>query len=141
MFKTRSSELSLEVRPNPAGLHVISNFESDRQQLLTVCAPFKEFIDNAIVEHKLNKVGEAYHDFEGGGFTAVICLAESHLSIHTWPSYAKGSGKAQPGRGYVTFDIFLSNFTADNSPKAEAIYRDVLQFFNANVLFEKNIER
>ncbi|MEJ0032477.1 MAG: S-adenosylmethionine decarboxylase [Bacteroidota bacterium] len=112
-----------------AGLHIVSNFES-KKDLLTVFEPFKKFIDAAVVKHKLNKVGEAYHDFEGGGFTAVVCLAESHLSIHTWPS-----------RNYVTFDIFLSNFTADNSPKAQAIYRDVLQFFDANVLFEKNIER
>lgn len=131
MFNTRSSPFSTEeVRPNQAGLHIISNFESSRLDLLTVCAPFRKFIDAAIISNTLNKVGEAYHDFEGGGFTAVVCLAESHLSIHTWPS-----------RGYVTFDIFLSNFTADNSPKAEAIYNEILRFFDATVLFEKNLER
>lgn len=125
-----STRLSEETRPSLAGLHIISNFESSKLDLLEVCAPFRQFIDAAIVDNNLNKVGEAYHDFDGGGFTAVVCLAESHLSIHTWPS-----------RGYVTFDIFLSNFTTDNSPKAEAIYKDVLRFFDANVIFEKNLER
>lgn len=131
MVSTLSSAVSQEeLRPNRAGLHIISNFETANTSLLTVCKSFKEFIDAAIVKNKLNKVGEAYHDFEGGGFTGVICLAESHLSIHTWPAV-----------GYVTFDIFLSNFTTDNSPKAEAIYSEMLHFFDAKVVFEKNLER
>jgi len=141
MLQTRSSELSVDTSPLRQGLHIVSNFESNRQPLLVVSGPFRKFIDDAIVQHQLNKVGEAYHDFEGGGFTGVVCLAESHLSIHTWPSCAKGFGKTRPSLGYVTFDIFLSNFTADNSPKAEAIYRDVLRYFDANVLLEKNIDR
>lgn len=130
MFQARSRENSPDLGLQPPGCHIISNFESERRELLTVFAPFKKFIDEAIERNKLNKVGEAYHDFEGGGFTAVVCLAESHLSIHTWPA-----------QGYVTFDIFLSNFTVDNSPKAKAIYNDVIHFFDANVVFEKSLER
>jgi len=30
-------------------------------------------------------VGEAFHDFPNGGVTGVLVLAQSHLSIHTWP--------------------------------------------------------
>ncbi|HZY81956.1 MAG TPA: S-adenosylmethionine decarboxylase [Cyclobacteriaceae bacterium] len=121
---------SPDLRLQAPGCHIISNFETERRDLLNTCGEFKSFIETAIERNQLNKVGEAYHDFEGGGFTAVICLAESHLSIHTWPA-----------QGYVTFDIFLSNFTVDNSPKAKAIYRDVIHFFDANVVFEKNLER
>lgn len=40
-------------------------------------------------------VGEAYHRFEPDGVTGVVLIAESHLSIHTWPA-----------RGYVAVDIF-----------------------------------
>ena len=59
-----------------------------------------------------------YHDFENGGFTAVICLTESHLSIHTWPEFK-----------LATFDIFLSNYQKDNSEKVRGIYKEVLNFF------------
>jgi S-adenosylmethionine decarboxylase len=78
----------------------------------------------------LSKVGEAYHNFPGGGFTAVVCLAESHLSIHTWPD-----------NDYATFDVYLSNHTQDNSSKAEAIYSSVLEYFDARVLYENFINR
>ena len=30
-------------------------------------------------------VGEAFHVFPNGGVTGVLVLAQSHLSIHTWP--------------------------------------------------------
>ena len=37
-----------------------------------------------------------FHDFPGGGLTGVLLLAESHVTVHTWPE-----------RGYAAFDLFL----------------------------------
>lgn len=36
------------------------------------------------------------HGFKGGGVTGVLLLAESHISIHTWPE-----------RGYAALDVFM----------------------------------
>ena len=36
------------------------------------------------------------HPFPGGGVTGVLLLAESHVTIHTWPE-----------RGYAALDLFL----------------------------------
>jgi S-adenosylmethionine decarboxylase len=30
-------------------------------------------------------IGEAFHVFPNGGVTGVLLLAQSHLSVHTWP--------------------------------------------------------
>ncbi|GHN02410.1 hypothetical protein WSM22_38990 [Cytophagales bacterium WSM2-2] len=112
------------------GLHILSNFESDSADLLKQFESFKEFVDEQVAKLQLCKVGEAYHNFEGGGYTAVVCLAESHLSIHTWPDI-----------NYATFDVYLSNHSKDNSPKAEALYSAVLRYFNARVLYENLVDR
>jgi S-adenosylmethionine decarboxylase len=33
-------------------------------------------------------VGEAFHVFSNDAVTGVLVLAQSHLSIHTWPEYS-----------------------------------------------------
>lgn len=40
-------------------------------------------------------VGEAFHQYSPQGVSGVLLIAESHLSIHTWPD-----------RGYAAIDIF-----------------------------------
>ncbi len=68
----------------------------------------------------LTQVGKVLHDFPGGGFTAVLCLTESHISIHTWPEY-----------GLCTCDVFLSNFRKNNDPITQHIMDRMLQFFES----------
>lgn len=102
------------------GLHILSEFDSKKIEYLTAHGPCKTIFDELVQQYGLVKVGEVYHDFDGGGFTAVICLTESHLSIHTWPEF-----------GLATFDIFLSNYQKDNTEKVKAICKKVLEFFEA----------
>jgi S-adenosylmethionine decarboxylase len=111
-------------------LHIVANLIVNERTRLLHSENFRKFIDDEIVRSGLAKVGEAYHDFPGGGYTAVICLTESHLSIHTWPE-----------RNYLTFDVFLSNFLRDNRSTTERLYAAVRKFFNAEVVLEKFIER
>ncbi len=48
-------------------------------------------------------LGEFHTVFEpGGGVSVIIAVAESHLSIHTWPEY-----------GYVALDIFTCGDNTD----------------------------
>jgi S-adenosylmethionine decarboxylase len=112
------------------GLHILSNFESTKLERMLQYHSFQEFVEAAVREVGLNQVGAAWHNFDGGGFTGVLCLAESHLSIHTWPH-----------EQYITFDIYLSNHTRDNSPSAKRIYEQVLGFFEATIIQEKSITR
>ena len=53
-----------------------------------------------------------FPDWQGqpGGVTGTVLLAESHLAIHTWPE-----------TGNVTLDVYVCNFSGDNSAKAEAL--------------------
>src|ERR1700759_1737975 len=112
------------------GLHIIAEFTSAHADLLNSSSHFRDFLDKEIALQQLNKVGEVYHDFEGGGFTAVVCLTESHISIHTWPEY-----------GLATFDVFLSNYQQVNDGKARDIYDSVVGFYNGTELQKNEIKR
>ncbi|MBW4888303.1 S-adenosylmethionine decarboxylase [Mucilaginibacter sp. HMF5004] len=116
--------------PYQPGLHILVEFSVSNILSLSTSVNCKVFFDRLIVDHSLEKVGEVYHDFDGAGFTAVVCLTESHLSIHTWPEF-----------NLATFDIFLSNYQKDNSDKVRAIYSDVLEFFEATEMKKTELVR
>lgn len=125
-----ASQPTLQVKPSVNGLHIVSNFTVQHAHRLQEYSPFKSFIDLLIDEFKLSKIGEIYHNFEDGGFTGVVCLTESHLSVHTYPEHY-----------YLTFDVFLTNHLRFNQPTAHALYHSVKHFFNATVSFEQFINR
>lgn len=114
---------------NP-GLHIIAEFSVKDPALLSASSPFKQLLDELVGRHGLVKIGEVYHDFPGGGYTAVVCLTESHISVHTWPEF-----------GVVTFDVFLSNFRNNNEDKVEAIYQEVVDFYHPETINKTAIKR
>lgn len=79
----------------------------------------------------LTVVGRHWHTFGGeGGVTGVVLLAESHLAVHTWPELSA-----------ATFDVYVCNFSADNSAKAEAVCAALLELFRPEQSRIQRIER
>jgi len=60
---------------------------------------------------------ERWHHFgEGNGYTGVIILAESHISVHTWPEY-----------GHAAVDIFMCG-----EPDPRTTVKPIVSYFKAN---------
>ncbi|MGB3275027.1 MAG: polyamine aminopropyltransferase [Castellaniella sp.] len=99
------------------GLHLTADLyhcQSD-SALLTDEAALADLCRQATLDAGLTIVGEKWHtfpDYQGqpGGVTGTLLLAESHLAVHTWPE-----------RGGVTLDVYVCNFEADNSARAEQL--------------------
>lgn len=66
------------------------------------------------------------HEFSPQGVTGVAVLAESHLSIHTWPEY-----------GYVAADVF----TCGSTTKPEAAAEVLSKAFEAGTVDLRELER
>ena len=106
--------------PYAPGLHVLATFGAPPARLQDA-AGSQQFFAGLVAHLGLTCVGEVYHVFaENAGFTAVLALTESHLSIHTWPEHE-----------LATFDVFLSNFRRDNHATVRRIYQETLGFFGA----------
>ena len=58
-----------------------------------------EFIRQALIsaakEVGATVLGDTFHRFTPQGVTGIVAIAESHISIHTWPEY-----------GYAALDVF-----------------------------------
>lgn len=112
------------------GKHLIATLATDQPQLINTYAGFRIKVEELIVHFQLQKLGEVYHDFSPAGFTAVVCLSESHLSIHTWPEH-----------GLINLDIYLSNFKRNNEDAVTGIFQALEKYFAATVLQQQIITR
>lgn len=112
------------------GTHIIASLQSGNKELILIHQEFRDQVNRLIHQHDLQKLGEVYHDFSPGGFTAVICLSESHISIHTWPEH-----------NLINLDIYLSNFKRNNDGTVDDIYKSLITFFQATVSKEQIIVR
>lgn len=59
-------------------------------------------------------VGRVFHKFAPQGVTGVVIIAESHLSIHTWPEL-----------GYAALDIFTCASKTDPMKAYEVIAKEL----------------
>lgn len=121
---------SIESEAYKAGLHLISEFTVQNSEVLKDVGMVRIFFDKIISDNNLSKVGEVYHQFPESGYTAVICITESHISIHTWPEYNR-----------VTFDVFLSNYMNINNEIAEKIHSKLLLLLGATEVNTTRLNR
>lgn len=86
------------------GNHILVEFYQCDTQLLNEVKYIEEAMKEATLASGATLVGSHFHTFSPHGVSGVIVIAESHLSIHTWPEY-----------GYAAVDIFTCGETIDAS--------------------------
>jgi S-adenosylmethionine decarboxylase len=79
----------------PLGQHLIAEFYG--ATALYDPEPARQILENAALAAGATVLRIDAHDFGAReGFTAVAVLAESHISLHTWPEH-----------GYLALDVFM----------------------------------
>lgn len=81
----------------PHGRHVLADLSGIDAGRLTDCAAIEQLLRAAAEAAGARVLHSHFHGFgPGQGVTGVALLAESHISIHTWPE-----------DGYAAADIFM----------------------------------
>ncbi len=111
-------------------LHIIWDFFNYKTSYWLDLDIVKNEISKKIKEVWLRELWNFYHYFWKDAYTWVICLAESHISIHTWPE-----------NSFLTLDIYVCNMENNNTQKAYDILDFFKQFYNPTDLNIKYIER
>ena len=79
------------------GRHVIADLHDVSAELLCSIDFWKEILIDGAKKSGATVLSNHFHHFgEGYGLTGVIVLAESHISIHTWPE-----------KNYAAIDVFM----------------------------------
>ena len=114
----------IEKKKMYAGQHLLLDFwgVEFNNSLITL----KKVLKNAIKVSGATLLHIHLHRFgKQQGISGVAVLAESHISVHTWPE-----------RDYIAFDIFMCG---DTSPQASAEY--LLKTFKPKKSILKKIKR
>lgn len=119
------------------GLHLTADLRAcrcdmawltDADRLLAACV-------QRVQESGLQAVAQLGYRFPDtaqglGGVTATVLLAESHLCVHTWPESR-----------CVSLDVYVCNFGADHSARAEQLMRSLLSLFDPGEVVQRSVDR
>lgn len=80
-----------------AGEHILLDLFTEETKFLTDMRNGEAILKNAALESKATILVSNFHEFgEDSGYTGILVLSESHISIHTWPEF-----------NLATIDIFM----------------------------------
>jgi S-adenosylmethionine decarboxylase len=95
----------------PAGIHLLADLAGIDAHLLTDAQAIDALLRDAALAAGARILHSHFHAFGPGmGVTGVLLLAESHISIHTWPEHGFAAadifmcGEAQPARALEVID-------------------------------------
>ena len=77
------------------GIQLLIDLKQCDEAILNDLNKTRELLVNAAQKGGADIIGDTFHKFDPQGVTGIVSIAESHISIHTWPEF-----------GYAAVDIF-----------------------------------
>jgi len=97
---------------NVLGTHLLLELKDCNPQLLDNLDYIRDSLVKTAEDIGAHIVGESFHQFSPQGVTGILSIAESHISIHTWPEH-----------GYAAADIFTCGSSDMPSRAAELLIK------------------
>ena len=72
---------------NGLGLHLLLELNECNPKLLNDLDFIRQALLSTAHDVGATVVGESFHRFSPQGVTGILAIAESHISIHTWPEF------------------------------------------------------
>ena len=96
------------------GRHLLLELRECNQAVLDDIKYLENALVSAAKEAGATVLDKSFHQFAPQGVSGVVLIAESHLSLHTWPEHA-----------YAAVDIFTCGTTVKIEVAAEALIRQL----------------
>lgn len=97
------------------GLHILADLYGVEAEKIDRVEDIRELLEGAVKHANLTKISSHYYQFQPHGATGVVLLAESHISIHTWPEYGIATIDVytcgDPSKAYKAMDYIVSKLS------------------------------
>jgi S-adenosylmethionine decarboxylase proenzyme len=97
------------------GKHAIIDYYECNPQILSSAEQIREILISAVRQAGLHVVLDNFHHFSPHGVSGVVVIAESHVTIHTWPEH-----------GFAAVDVFICGETKQ-SERIQTAVQDALK--------------
>jgi len=87
---------------SPLGRHLLLELYQCPQHILDSIPAIEKILLDVVKQIKATFVSKSFHHFSPHGVSGVVVIAESHLTIHTWPEH-----------GYAAIDVFTCDEKID----------------------------
>jgi len=84
------------------GRHILAEFSGCDAEILNNLPAIESILKEAARQAEATIVDSVFHRYNPHGLSGVVVIAESHISIHTWPEY-----------GYAAADFFTCGQQVD----------------------------
>jgi S-adenosylmethionine decarboxylase len=95
---------------NALGRHILVELYDCDKEVLNDLDLIREVMLKAAIDCGAVVLGESFHRFSPQGVSGVVVIAESHISIHTWPEY-----------NYAAADVFTCGTSVNPEIAAEVL--------------------
>ncbi len=95
---------------NALGRHLLVELYDCDKEALNDLDLLRGVMLDAAIESGAVVLGDSFHRFSPQGVSGVVIIAESHLSIHTWPEF-----------GYAAVDVFTCGTTVQPEKAAQVL--------------------
>ena len=97
------------------GLHILADLYGVEADKIDRVEDIRELLEGAVKYANLTKISSHYYQFQPHGATGVVLLAESHISIHTWPEHGIATVDVytcgDPSKAYKAMDYIISKLS------------------------------
>ncbi len=94
------------------GLHILADLYGVEAGRIDRVEDVRDLLETAVKVANLTKISSHYYQFQPHGATGVVLLAESHISIHTWPEHGLATVDVytcgDPSKAYRAMEYIIS---------------------------------
>jgi len=115
------------------GTHLLVELRDCNPEILKDLNRVKEALVFAAKKAKATIIDVSFHEFNPFGISGMVVIAESHLSIHTWPEYAYAAVDIFTCGDIIKPEIaanYLINQFESKNPSIVEMKRGILSFSN-----------
>ena len=111
------------------GIQLLIDLEECDEAILNNLNKIRELLLYAAQKGGANIIGDTFHKFDPQGITGIVSIAESHISIHTWPEFGYAAvdifSCGQSFKEQISADILINGLKCKN-PKITRIERGLM---------------